>query len=296
MDLVDILKDRFSILSNFYDNLRIVDPLSKQVIDIDNESEKVKIHSGTCFHSLPKCTVCQNCVSYRSYLYNDTFVKIEKLEGNKPIRIISTPIEAGGRRYILEMIKKIDYSVSGVEDEELNESISSVMDELNIKVITDELTGVYNRRFINERINVDVFNQRKKEQSYTLVMADIDFFKKVNDKYGHLAGDLVLMESANIMNENVKKNLGWVGRYGGEEFIFVYYNMSLYEVINNVEEIRRKLEENIFIYNNNEIRVTASFGIVKLDDEHNNGREILEEADKLLYRAKENGRNRIEYM
>ncbi|MDO5518414.1 MAG: GGDEF domain-containing protein, partial [Clostridium sp.] len=237
----------------------------------------------------------QNCVSYRSYLYNDTFVKIEKLEGNKPVRIISTPVKAGGRRFIVEMIKKIDYNMSGVEDEELNESISDVMNELNLKVITDELTGVYNRRFINERINVDIFKQRKKEESYTIVMADIDFFKNVNDNYGHLAGDLVLIEVAQIIYENMNKNSGWVGRYGGEEFIFVYYTMNLDDVIKNIEQIRRKIEEKVFRYNDSEIKVTASFGVAELDHKHNNGCEIIEEADKMLYKAKENGRNRIEY-
>jgi len=295
MNLTEVLKDRFSILTNFYDSLRIVDPLSKQVIDVDNETGKLKVHSGTCYHSLPKCSVCQNCVSYRSYLYNDTFVKIEKLEGDRPIRIISTPIKAGGRMFILEMIKKIDYNRSGVEDEELNESISDIMDELNMKVITDDLTGVYNRRFINERVNVDIFNQRKKEQEYIVVMADIDFFKNVNDKYGHLAGDLVLMEVASIINKNVKKNSGWVGRYGGEEFIFVYYNMNLKDVIKNVDEIRKNLERKVFRYNESEIKVTASFGIAELDHKYNNGSEIMSQADKMLYKAKENGRNKLEY-
>lgn len=295
MDLAEVLKDRFSILSNFYDTLRIVDPLSKQVIDVNNESGEFKVHSGTCYHSLPKCSVCQNCVSYRSYLYNDTFVKIEKLEGDRPIRIISTPIKAVERRFILELIKKIDYNMAGVEDEELNESISDIMDELNLKVITDELTGVYNRRFINERVNVDIFNLKKEEKSYTMVMTDIDFFKNINDKYGHLAGDLVLMEVAQIISDNVKRKSGWVGRYGGEEFIFVYYNMDLNDVIKNVEEIRKKLEEKVFKYNDSEMKVTASFGIVELDEKHNNGSQIIEEADKLLYKAKKNGRNRIEY-
>ena len=295
MDLAQVLKDRFSVLLNFCDNIRIVNPLSKQVISIDNETKEITVQKGTCYHCINKSSVCHNCVSYRSYLYNDTFVKIERLEDNRPLRIISSPIKIRSKTYVVEILKEIDYNRAGVEDDELNESISSIMDELNMKVITDDLTGVYNRRFINERVTVDIFKQTKSEKSYIMAMGDIDFFKSINDKYGHLAGDLVLMEVAKIINEDVKEQSGWTGRYGGEEFLFVYYNKSLEEVKKHVELIRKKIEEKVFLYGDYEIKVTASFGIAEFTHKYDDAKKFVEEVDKQLYKAKDNGRNRIEY-
>lgn len=295
MDLTEKIKERFSILPQLFDDIRIVDPLSKQVIIFDDENEKIKIQKGKCYNTLSKCNECENCVSYRSFIYNSTHTKIERGQDNKFVRIIATPIEIRKKTYIVEMIKEVNYKIAGIEIAQVNANTADIIEELNKKVVTDELTGVYNRRFIHERLDVDIFNQRKYNKSYIIVMADIDYFKSINDNYGHIAGDMVLYEIANLFKNILKNKAGWLGRYGGEEFVFAYYNKSLKEVLENVESARNAIATKEFMYKDNKINVTSSFGVAELDGTFTNRIEFLEFADKKLYKAKNNGRNRIEF-
>ncbi|MDO5516068.1 MAG: GGDEF domain-containing protein [Clostridium sp.] len=296
MDLAERLKERLSILPNFFDEIRIVDPLSKRVIKVDDETGEIIEESGICYHLISESEVCQNCISYRSMLHDDTFVKIERIKEQDSIRVISTPIKIGEKTFIAEIIRKVDYSIIGNEEFNANENVRIIMDDMNRKIVTDELTGLYNRRFIDERINVDIFNQKRNKKLYTMVMADIDYFKEINDTYGHLAGDMVLKGAAELIAKTVGKLSGWIGRYGGEEFIFVYYDKPFDEVIENIEDLRKSLEEKEFTYNGTKIKITSSFGVAELSEKHKNGRDLLKCADDMLYNAKENGRNRIEYM
>jgi diguanylate cyclase (GGDEF)-like protein len=124
---------------------------------------------------------------------------------------------------------------------------------------------------------------------FSLVMVDIDFFKKVNDTYGHQCGDIVLQEFAKIFKESIR-SMDVVARYGGEEFIIILLT-NRENAFKIVEQIRKKVEA--YSFGKQSINLTASFGIAQC-----NGKGLfsddLKRADDALYRAKENGRNRIE--
>lgn len=153
--------------------------------------------------------------------------------------------------------------------------------------MTDSLTGLYNRHFIKH------FDLKKFVGSnYYIIFFDIDYFKRVNDKYGHLCGDFILKEFSSILKSHTREN-DVLCRYGGEEFILIIKHIDEKILIEKLEEIRVDILENEFIYEDNKIHITTSIGFSK-GTKSSKFNTILDKADKALYEAKRNGRNRIE--
>lgn len=167
----------------------------------------------------------------------------------------------------------------------------------------DGLTGLLNSRAIRDEFEKSFQRQkRKKTGSGAVVLADIDFFKKINDAYGHIQGDSVLQEVGLLFAAIIRKHLDVAGRYGGEEFLLIYEDTETDQVLSIVERLRLTIAEHQFIkigpggspLTGEYLQVTMSFGVALLDDLHcKNSREILSRADAALYRSKADGRNRV---
>lgn len=154
----------------------------------------------------------------------------------------------------------------------------------------DSLTDIYNRRKVIEKINELRINLDKKEENYYIAIIDLDNFKSINDIYGHVIGDRVLVEVAKVIKENISEN-DIFGRYGGEEFILIVNNK---DYINMIENIRKKIENiNIKDLKKNNIKVTASIGVEKLYIDNKTLEENISLADKKLYKAKNTGKNKV---
>lgn len=150
----------------------------------------------------------------------------------------------------------------------------------------DALTGVFNRRFVGSFIGT------LNEQQYALILMDLDFFKNVNDCYGHDVGDKVLCRVAEVLSANVRGN-DIVGRYGGEEFVMVLPATSIGEAHMVAERCRKQIEMEIFITNGlYPLKVSASFGITMSSDQLS-AEQVMKQADQALYVAKEKGRNQV---
>lgn len=150
----------------------------------------------------------------------------------------------------------------------------------------DQLTGVYNRRFIDEELK-----KYNKTKGYSLVLFDIDYFKKFNDRFGHSFGDLVLKRVANEV-ENLVGDNGWVARYGGEEFLIFLNKDDKKDVFSFVENIRMCIENCNFDFNNDKVSVTSSFGIA-ISDGSEDVNTLINYADLALYESKRKGRNTV---
>lgn len=167
----------------------------------------------------------------------------------------------------------------------------------------DGLTGLMNSRAIREELEKTFQRQkRKKHGSAAVVLADIDFFKKINDLHGHIQGDSVLQEVGRIFDAAIRKHLDLAGRYGGEEFLLIYEDTEIAQVLTAVERLRLTIAEHKFIkiganghaLDGEWLQVTMSFGIAQLHDQPvENSKEILAMADAALYQSKECGRNRL---
>lgn len=160
------------------------------------------------------------------------------------------------------------------------------------KVSTDQLTGVYNRRFIDLTLEEEVSKHFKLGQSFHIALLDIDHFKKFNDTYGHQFGDKVLQ----VISQYIKDNLGvhsWIARYGGEEFLIFIANSKIDRVYKKIEKLRQGVSELVIEYGGQTVNVTMSFGIAGFPIHGKTPEELISKADEALYMSKERGRNRV---
>ncbi|MBQ4834483.1 diguanylate cyclase [Pseudoalteromonas sp. MMG010] len=165
------------------------------------------------------------------------------------------------------------------------------LEQLNME---DALTGVKNRRFFDKKLIMELRRSRREQTELSLIMLDIDHFKQVNDSYGHLAGDLVIQNVANILQTIIRRPLDEAARYGGEEFVLLLPNTAKFGALEIAERVRKAVEQSQITADDNIISVTISAGVysciatdIKQPDIFTNN------ADKALYHAKQNGRNKV---
>jgi diguanylate cyclase (GGDEF)-like protein len=156
--------------------------------------------------------------------------------------------------------------------------------------ITDGLTGLYVRRYFFDRLKEEANRSRRHKFHMSFLMADIDDFKKCNDTYGHLVGDVVLKEIARIMRENVRE-IDLVARYGGEEFAIALPETGSEGARLAGERIRKRIEENVFRAYDEKLKVTVSIGTAVYPDDSTEVKDLIGKADTALYKAKGSGKN-----
>jgi diguanylate cyclase (GGDEF)-like protein len=159
--------------------------------------------------------------------------------------------------------------------------------------ITDELTQIYNRRHFNTMLNYAMSMSDRTQNPLALFMLDIDYFKKYNDLYGHVQGDVCLQNVAQALNNHFHRNSDFVARYGGEEFIVLVFLQEKSEIFEIGEKIRKVVEAlNIEHQQSEYKKVTISVGGTIFDfTAKHSAAEFINKADKALYLAKEKGRN-----
>lgn len=165
----------------------------------------------------------------------------------------------------------------------------SVLQELATR---DALTGLYNRRFLDAALSRELARSTRDGKPLAAIMIDLDHFKNVNDQYGHAAGDEVLVALAELLKRGARES-DLICRHGGEEFVVIMPNMSANQALDRVESWRKQLEQTRVVYGKFQIAITLSAGIAVFPDHGDNPSQLLANADHMLYRSKESGRNRI---
>jgi two-component system, cell cycle response regulator len=199
-----------------------------------------------------------------------------------------------------------DYLVKPCDDAELvarvnvHLKVKQLQDQLRIKnneleklSRTDPLTAIANRRHFVETLTYEYHRAVRYRRPLSFIMIDIDYFKKVNDDYGHLAGDHTLVAVANALKCDLRKQ-DLLARYGGEEFALLLPETMNQEAITVAERCRRNVEANSIVFNEMRFTVTVSLGLSSVpNDETNDVDMIIKRADDALYEAKRSGRNRL---
>lgn len=207
---------------------------------------------------------------------------------------------------IVTMVKKIATHTHELDEINLSleekikmrtKELEDVNEKLKALSVTDELTQLSNRRYFEEYFHKTWELAKRNKANLSLIMCDIDLFKKVNDTYGHQAGDYILQSISKIMKKFLKRETDFVARYGGEEFVIVLYDTdanTAKELCQNIQEGLKKQGE--FEFKGENIgEITLSFGISSIVPHIGDSSEgLLKLSDRALYKAKENGRNRIE--
>lgn len=289
-ELVSLL-EKMNIFDRMYEAIRIVDPEKKEILNyIDNKISKEKTR---CFDYWGKGQSCENCISTHALNENRIFTKMEYT--NQKIYIVTAvPMEIEGKKVIVELFSNTDSSILYSEGTENSSEVHTLIDNLNNIAVKDSLTGIYNRYYINEKLPIDLKNVSLTNSKLSIIMADIDFFKDVNDTYGHVAGDEVLKTVAKTFDSCLKRDSDWLARFGGEEFMICLpgaNNSVAYEI---AENMRKAIGEKEIEYEKQKIQVTVSFGVFSINKDDNLSlMELIQNVDNKLYEAKRTGRNKV---
>lgn len=270
-------------LSPFFDIVRVVDAQHTFVLPTDG-TPICNLHE--CFAVWGKPTRCNNCISYAAWKNHDRRSKLEYSKDGLYF-VISQYVPYGESGAVIEMVTKLDNAyVDNVLDKNL---LYINLDDINRQLDCDELTGVYNRRYLDLHLPDYLLTAELQKQNLALAMVDIDGFKRMNDTYGHLAGDEVLKAVAGLLHRQLATEKGdFVSRFGGDEFVLVFRDAGT--------ALRERLQDILRIVSQTAVgehgvKVTLSMGGVSLAEmPHATAAALLDEADRRLYRAKDAGR------
>jgi len=172
--------------------------------------------------------------------------------------------------------------------------ISGLLSRIQILSVTDYLTGIYNRRYLFDKLAEELNRSSRYQRKLSLLMLDIDHFKNYNDNHGHQQGDYLLKELAQLLTRSIRKP-DFVARYGGEEFVVVAPETDKEQGVKLAEKIKMAIEEYPFKMKESQPngRITVSVGVVEFPEGGSNADELVGKADVALYLAKDMGRNKI---
>ena len=210
-------------------------------------------------------------------------------------------LEAGVDDYLIKPLDPAELTArikNGMRILDLERCLKKANKKIKIASMTDSLTGIYNRGYLTDHLPNEINRARRYGHSLSLILCDIDYFKKVNDIFGHLTGDHVLKEFVQSLAESIRENVDWIARYGGEEFIIILPETNCESARIVAERLRNRIALKEMNMQGEKIRITASFGITGFNVDTLNEKisveAMISKADEYLYQAKENGRDRIE--
>jgi len=193
-----------------------------------------------------------------------------------------------------EMAMEVDQAFVNVIREQIRMALYNIylQNQLHGMSIRDALTGLYNRRIMEESIHREIHRANRNDLDLSVVMLDIDHFKKVNDTLGHSAGDRVLIEVSTLLTKS-SRSQDVLCRYGGEEFLLVCPDTDIIAIRKLADKLLLSIRDLNIIHEGKTIKVTSSAGIASFRTHGGNAEKLIELADKALYQAKESGRNRV---
>jgi two-component system, cell cycle response regulator len=213
---------------------------------------------------------------------------------------IVSGLQAGADDYLTkpihpaELVARIN---TGIRILSLEQSLKKANEEIRLLSITDPLTGCFNRGHLNERLPQEVSRAQRYGRPLSIILADIDHFKQVNDRYGHQVGDEVLKFFAECLKSQIRKKIDWVVRYGGEEFLIILPETGSPGSCSLAERLRQTVEMRAIEVGGTTLKITASFGgaccSCSEGDPTFSPDQLINQADEQLYRSKNEGRNRI---
>jgi len=221
---------------------------------------------------------------------DDTTFSIEDMNSTNGVFIDGVRIKI----YQLREGDRIQVGASTIIKFSMHDEVEvSFQEQLYQSAVKDGLTGVYNRQYFDERLREEFSFSFRHLRPLALIMIDIDFFKKVNDTYGHPTGDLVLKVLSNTLLRIIR-NEDILCRYGGEEFAIIVRGTDKMNVDILAERIRVAIEELLIPIDDGELRITISVGLAgMMNREFDTAQDMINAADKALYEAKEGGRNKV---
>jgi diguanylate cyclase (GGDEF)-like protein len=187
---------------------------------------------------------------------------------------------------------EIELSRANTELEYRLEEIQKLQNQLREESIRDPLTALYNRRYLEDALEREFARAQRENYQVGIIMLDIDHFKKINDSYGHVVGDVVLKKLANLLVTKFRLE-DIICRFGGEEFLIVMPATTISKAVDRIEDFREILEKTVMKIDGKQIRITISAGVAVFPDDGLTIEKVTHAADQEMYKAKAAGRNRV---
>lgn len=276
-----------------YDAVRIVDPVCKQVLDYRGCA--IGTTNEICYDYWKSGLICDNCISIRAHLENRSYMKLEQTP-DLIMMVTALPVDITDKSVVLELLKNAtDSMMIGSGDYNDGNMMHNVVSQINDMIMKDSLTSLYNRRFINERLPVDLIKATIKGEPISVILMDVDNLKEINDTYGHLLGDQALREIGNVLSSSLRAEYDWSARYGGDEFLICLNNTNSDDAYQIAERIRISIEKIQLPTQPKKANITVSLGIHTSQGVALTAEELIDYADGKLSEAKKDGKNRIVY-
>jgi diguanylate cyclase (GGDEF)-like protein len=277
------LQKNLDFFHKMYDVVRLIDPIHKKVIECrSNEMEHTR---ENCYSYWRDDQICENCISMRAYREQRSFIKLEH-SPKAVILVTALPIDSAQESVVLELFKNAtDTMMIGTGEYNKGEILFNAVQDMSNMIIRDELTSLYNRRFIDERLPADIVTAVTQQKPLSLIFIDIDNMKMTNDVLGHPSGDKLLKDASKIMQRNIRSETDWVARYGGDEFVVCLNNASNDTALSISKQIENDFNKVVFCEAN--IKIKASLGVVTMPKSGLTAEELINLADKKMYVSKE---------
>ena len=202
------------------------------------------------------------------------------------VELHSNAVNLGGKRALIAMVMDVTKRTHAERE------VLALQDKLRNESTHDPLTGLYNRRYLEEALERELILAERHGRPVSLIFGDLDHFKSVNDRYGHLAGDEVLRVFGALLKRSARSTDVYC-RYGGEEFLLVLPEMAQDSAAERAQQLRHGMADAPVVWEGLSISVTASFGVATFPRDGRNGDELIAAADRAMYFAKTTGRNRV---
>ena len=280
---LDTVGEARNFLRQMYDSVRLVDPVGKRVLEyLDG---KLRDTGSACYEYWQCGRICDHCISVRACRENKSFVKLEYAPG-KIMLVAALPVASGQDPLVLELLKDVTETLMigrGMSD--AGRPLQEAVRDYNDLAVKDGLTSLYNRRFLDERLPVDIEAAAAAGRPLSVIFLDIDNMKAVNDTFGHVAGDEAIRRAAETIQSCVRPESGWAARYGGDEFFVCLSGVDLAAAQRVAERIQREFE-NLPPLRAGGLRLSVSQGAAAMPEGGCAAEELLRLSDGKMYEQK----------
>ena len=291
MDTITLtaLDNNLHFFHKLYDAVRLVDPVSKHILDV-RTTERIQ-GDQFCYDYWQNGRVCSNCISVRAYHEQKCFVKLER-HPDSIIMVTAIPLDNTSRPVVLELLKDAtDSLMVSTSDHRGDRLVCNMISQLNEMVVHDALTNLFNRRYVDDQLPVEIVRAALEQKPLSLIFMDVNSFKQVNDTYGHVIGDAALREISHAIMNNIHSSKDWAARFGGDEFLLCLNNTddaAALEMIHNLEDSIAKIAIPV---SGTELHISASMGHYTMTDTPLPAEELIRLADTKMYENKKASTN-----
>ena len=280
---LDEIRTHMDFFIKMYDVVRVVDPVAKRVMDIRGDLPVCT--EAICYQYWNRNAICDNCISVRAHREGQCCIKLERSD-SAIMMALAMPVPNAERPLVMELLSNATRAMMISDEAHAGGMLmSDYIRAMNEQIYRDALTGVYNRRFAEERLPADIVQAVTAKEPLSVAFLDVDNLKAINDGFGHACGDRVLCSVAETLSRRIAPDEGWVSRYGGDEFLLCLHRAPLDDALRTAGELCGQICS-LPVPGDSRQTLSASVGVACMADRPLTAAALIAAADRQMYLAK----------